>query len=107
MVNYALLFLAGALLCNCIPHLVAALQGKTFPTPFSRPRGVGKSNSITNLFWGFCNLAVGSLIVNKRAEHQSMTLGLMTLSVGFLIAGMYISVHFSKMRRPGDSKPTR
>jgi len=41
--SYAVIFFAGAFLCNCIPHLCAGLQGMPFPTPFAKPRGIGKS----------------------------------------------------------------
>jgi hypothetical protein len=51
------IFLAGALLCNRIPHLAAGLQGRPFPALFAKPRGVGRSSAPVNVLWGTANLA--------------------------------------------------
>jgi len=60
--NYVAVFFAGAILCNCIPHLTAGLQGVPFPTPFARPRGVGTSSPFANFLWGAFNLGAGLAI---------------------------------------------
>ncbi len=46
IMDYLAILLAGALVCNCIPHLTAGLQGQNFPTPFAKPRGVGNSAAV-------------------------------------------------------------
>ncbi|KVM73492.1 hypothetical protein WJ59_02595 [Burkholderia gladioli] len=92
-------FLAGAFLCNCIPHLVAGLQGRPFPTPFATPRGVGLSSPLVNFLWGAFNLAVGLL----RFERFPISLGLnpecVAMALGALLLGIYLSRHFGKVRR--------
>lgn len=50
--KFVAFFLAGALLCNGIPHLSSGLTGSPFPTPFAKPRGVGASPPLVNFFWG-------------------------------------------------------
>ncbi len=64
--TYLLLFLAGALLCNAIPHLAAGLRGEPFPTPFAKPRGVGLSPPLVNFLWGLLNLVVGLWLAAER-----------------------------------------
>ena len=64
--NYAATFLAGAFLCNCIPHLGAGLQGIPFPTPFAKPRGIGNSSPLVNFLWGVFNLCVGLYLLSRQ-----------------------------------------
>ncbi len=99
--TYALLVFAGTLLCNCIPHLAAGLQGVSFPTPFAKPRGIGKSSPLMNFVWGAFNLIVGTVITSRCLTLQGPGLGFLALMTGFLAAGAYVSLHFSKVRRDG------
>jgi hypothetical protein len=62
--EYVCHFFAGAFLCNCIPHLVAGLQGAPFPTPFAKPRGVGNSSPPVNFLWGSFNLPAGVALLS-------------------------------------------
>lgn len=95
--GYVMLFLAGALLCNAIPHLVAGLQGRTFPTPFAQPRGVGPSPAFTNFLWGSANLLV-AIFLMTRTWADNLPHGLMVAAVGFLAIGAFCSRHFAKVR---------
>jgi len=99
MAEFALFF-SGAFLCNCVPHLVAGLMGEAFPTPFAKPRGVGDSPAVVNVVWGFFNLVVGVLLF-RASEHLS-TLQLMSLLAGAMAMGIFLALHFSrvKARRP-------
>ncbi|BEU28509.1 hypothetical protein [Paraburkholderia sp. 22B1P] len=97
--HYVTLFLAGAFLCNCIPHLAVGLQGTPFPTPFAKPRGVGNSSPLVNFLWGSANL----LIAVTRLVRHPVTLGVnpecLSLALGALLLGCYLSRHFGKVRR--------
>ena len=96
--TYLLLFLAGAFLCNFIPHLVAGLQGREFPTPFARPRGVGSSPPLVNFAWGSANLILGLLILSGRLPFDNPVPDGIALALGFLAIGAYLSSHFGKVR---------
>ena len=96
--TYLLLFLAGAFLCNFIPHLVAALQGVEFPTPFARPRGVGSSPPLVNFAWGSANLLLGVLIMSGRVPFDEPVPDSLAFALGFLATGAYLSLHFGKVR---------
>ena len=102
--TYALLVLAGMLLCNCIPHLAAGLRGEAFPTPFASPPGKGLSPPVLNFVWGTANLLFGISLL-PRLDEVDPRLGRLALLVGFLLLGLYLSRHFGQVRaarRDGD-----
>jgi hypothetical protein len=101
-VTYALLVLAGALLCNCIPHLASGLRGEAFPTPFAPrtsdgPPGKGVSPPVINFVWGAANLLIGISLL-PRLDDVDPRLGRLALLVGFLLIGLYLSRHFGQVR---------
>jgi hypothetical protein len=96
--SYIATFLAGALLCNCIPHLVCALQGMPFPTPFAKPRGVGDSSPLVNFLWGACNLLVGAIILSIYPVVVGLRLDFAALVAGALLLGTSLSLHFGRVR---------
>ncbi len=96
--SYVALFFAGALLCNCVPHLCSGLQGASFPTPFARPRGVGASSAIVNFFWGAANLLTATHLLSRHPTEVGFNPNFLTLVVGALLMGTYLSVHFAKVR---------
>ncbi len=96
--HYLLLFLAGALITNSIPHLASGLRGEPFPTPFAKPRGVGNSSSLTNFLWGYVNAGVGLALVLhwfSPVDHKSE---FAAIGAGALAIGLYLAVHFGKVR---------
>lgn len=96
--NYFLINLAGAFLCNCIPHLAAGLQGAPFPTPFAKPRGVGNSSSLVNFLWGTFNLVVGIALLVTSQMQLGLNAESGVLLAGFLALGLYLSIHFGRVR---------
>ena len=92
------LFFVGALFCNCIPHLVAGLQGSRFPTPFARPRGVGTSSALVNFIWGACNLCTALSILVRRPFEIGLNFQCLALAAGALLLGIYLSRRFAKIR---------
>lgn len=98
--EYVAHFFAGAFLCNCVPHLVSALQGSPFPTPFARPHGVGLSSPLMNFAWGFANLLVGLALAAVWPVQFGLNAPLMVL-LGVGVVGIFSSVHFGKVRRNG------
>src|ERR671936_355894 len=57
---YVARFFAGAFLANAVPHFVAGVQGRRFPSPFASPPGRGESSPVVNVVWGAANAAAGS-----------------------------------------------
>jgi hypothetical protein len=98
IVQPLLLFLAGALLCNALPHLAAGVRGEPFPTPFATPPGKGDSSPVVNVLWGSFNLAAGLALLLTRLPAAGSTSGLIAIAAGWLVAGVFAAQRNS---RPG------
>jgi hypothetical protein len=92
---YGLLFLAGALICNGLPHLLSGLRGEAFYTPWAQPRGVGKSPAIENFLWGCFSLFLG-LFLARHARPMFLPGGPLALLAGFVAAGCGLSIIFAR-----------
>jgi hypothetical protein len=103
---HPLLFPAGLLLCNSVPHLCAGLQGRPFPTPFARPRGVGDSPPWANVLWGAANLTVGVILLARHIDSLGLNVNGALLLAGVLAAGGYLSHHFGRVMRGRATPPT-
>jgi hypothetical protein len=90
---------AGLFLCNCIPHLCSGLRGESFPSPFAKPPGVGKSSALTNTLWGSFNLIIGFLFLHLSPIQPAFNLESLLFLVGFVGIGLPLSVHFAKVRK--------
>ncbi|HEY2257521.1 MAG TPA: hypothetical protein VGI11_17940 [Variovorax sp.] len=97
-------FFAGAFLCNCVPHLVAGLQGAAFPTPFATPRGVGESSALVNFLWGLLNLVAGLFLLWLHPLALNPGPSALLFLLGALLLGCYLAIHFGKVRA---ERPTR
>ena len=97
--NYVALLLAGALLCNCVPHLAAGLQGLPFPTPFARPRGIGNSSPLLNFLWGAFNVFAGLAILSYHPVALAPNYDCLAIAAGALLLGTYLSRHFDEVRK--------
>ena len=91
-------FFAGAFLCNCLPHLLAGLQGAPFPSPFARPPGVGDSSPLVNVLWGAFNLLAGLALLAWRPVTIGFHPEFAALAVGFVALGVSMARHFGQVR---------
>lgn len=94
-------FFAGALLCNSVPHLMAGLQGRKFPTPFAIPATIGYSSALTNVFWGVFNAVVGLLLVSAAPVTVGLNAGCISALLGALGVGAFIARHFGRVTAGG------
>jgi len=99
--QYVADFFAGVLLFNCIPHMVCAMQGSAFPSPFSKPRGVGLSAPVVNFGWGFFNLLASLLLLWRCPIQIDFSPPFLAFLSGAAVLGIYASIHFGKVRRNG------
>lgn len=95
---YLTLFLAGALLCNALPHLMSGLRGETFFTPWAKPRGIGRSSAVENVLWGSANLLVAVYLLTHRLG-ENIPHGLVAVAAGFLFAGCGLALIFSRRQQ--------
>ena len=90
--DYIAGFFAGAFLANTVPHFVQGISGNKFPTPFSKPRGIGPSSPLTNMIWSLINLLVGYLLLTISKEMYSVFAGIAVL-------GIWMSIHFQSRHK--------
>ncbi|TWB39067.1 hypothetical protein [Nitrospirillum pindoramense] len=95
--DYVALFFAGAFLCNGIPHLVAGLHGRPFPTPFAKPPAVGDSPPLVNFLWGFANIVIGLALWSLYPVTAVLTPDFGVAALGALGTGVGLTLHFAKV----------
>jgi hypothetical protein len=88
-------FFAGAFLINAVPHLVNGLSGRSFPSPFASPPGVGDSPALVNVLWGFANLVIGyGLLAGVGPFTFCLSLDALAVVLGALVMGWRLASHF-------------
>ncbi len=92
-------FFAGLFLCNGVPHTVAGLSGRSFPTPFAKPPGKGLSSPLVNFLWGNANLMAGLLLLHWRPVGWQFGLSFLCFALGALVMGVILSQHFGRVMR--------
>jgi hypothetical protein len=95
--NLFLQFLAGACLCNFIPHLAAGLQGQCFPTPFARLHGSRVSSPVANVLWGSFNLGAGIALLHAHPIALELSAPLFSFAIGFVSLGVFLAWHFNRV----------
>ncbi|WP_345799996.1 hypothetical protein AAIB33_10965 [Microbacterium sp. AZCO] len=88
----------AALLVNAVPHGVAGIQGRPFPTPFADPPGVGMSAPVVNVAWSTANAVAGGLLVARgiRTPGQWVAAALAATCMALVLA-----FHFGDVMRGG------
>ncbi|HTJ11302.1 MAG TPA: hypothetical protein VL547_04735 [Dinghuibacter sp.] len=94
--NYVAAFFSGAFLANFVPHFVAGIQGNTFPSPFSKPRGIGPSSPTVNVIWGIVNLAAGCLLFKSGHVGGGDWCAVIAFFAGLALLSVMMSRHFQK-----------
>ena len=88
----------GACFTNAIPHLASGLTGRSFPSLFSRPIGVGLSSPTVNFLWGWVNLILGYLLIFRVGEFSLRSnAGVLSAAVGSLLIGLSLAHQFGKL----------
>ena len=103
VLHLAAWFFAGGLLINTLPHLIAGLQGRAFQSPFAKPPGIGLSSPLSNVLWGFANLAVAwALFTQVGGFELGDPIHAGVAAAGGLFSGVFLARHFGKLH--GDGK---
>ena len=96
---YPICFFIGAFAANGIPHLVEGVAGRPFPSPFSKPPGVGDSSPLVNAIWGWANVVVaGVLAWIFEPRGASAGLGWIVVAIGALTMAVFLARHFGHVR---------
>jgi len=87
----------GMFLANAVPHLVAALMGRPFQTPFARPPGQGLSSSLVNGLWGVANLVIAWLLLCRVGDFDlEEPVEASAFGAGILLTVVFLSRRFGR-----------
>ena len=92
-------FFGGAFLANFVPHFVAGVSGRAFPSPFGKPPFRGPSSPAVNVLWGLFNLAVAyALLVVVGSFDLRRVADVAISAAGFGLASVGISRTVSRLQ---------
>jgi hypothetical protein len=97
--QYLAVFFAGAFWANAVPHFVHGISGNRFPTPFSKPRGVGLSSSTTNVVWALLNMVIGYLLSRSGKTDSDHPGSLLVCFIGIAVMGILLSIRFKSKHK--------
>jgi hypothetical protein len=97
--QYLAAFFAGAFFSNAVPHFVQGISGNQFPTPFSKPSGIGLSSPTTNVIWALFNLAIGYLLFTIGKSDNAHPLSLIVFFAGISAMGIFSSIGFKNKHK--------
>jgi hypothetical protein len=92
-------FFGGAFLANFVPHFVAGVSGRSFPSPFAQPPFRGLSSPAVNVLWGLFNLVVAYalLVVVGSFELRRVT-DVLISTAGFGLASVGLARKLSRLQ---------
>lgn len=93
-------FFGGVFLANFVPHFVAGISGRPFPSPFARPPFKGLSSPIANVLWGLGNLVVAYGLLVPVGGLDPRDVSQVAISVaGFGLAAIGIARSLGRLER--------
>lgn len=92
-------FFGGVFLANFVPHFVAGVSGRPFPSPFATPPFRGLSSPVVNVLWGLINLAVayGLLVLVGSLEPHEVS-QVSVAAAGFGLASIGIARSLGRLQ---------
>ncbi|WP_114239717.1 hypothetical protein [Dyella sp. C9] len=99
-------FFGGFFLANAWPHLLSGMMGRSFPSPFAKPRGRGPSSPTVNVLWAFANLVFAYLLTVRVGNFQwHDASSVIALGVGALLCALYLAHHFGQVFEGRQTDP--
>ena len=96
--HYVAYFFGGVFLVNAVPHFTNGVSGRSFPTPFASPPGVGQSPGWVNVLWGLFNLLIGYLLICRVGTFElRRTRDLLVVGIGALLMGVMLARAFGRV----------
>jgi hypothetical protein len=98
---YPACFLGGAFLANFVPHFVAGVSGRSFPSPFGTPPFRGLSSPEVNVLWGLFNAGLAYLLLVLVADFElTRTPVVAVAALGFTLASVGLSRKLGRLLGP-------
>ena len=92
------IFFGGMFFVNALPHFVAGVQGRKFPTPFGKPSGIGESSALVNVIWGAFNFGVAYLLLCEVGAFDLRSpMQFMIAAAGGLAIAVFSAQHFGQV----------
>lgn len=103
--HYISYFFGGAFLANAIPHIVSAMMGRAFQSPFAKPPGEGLSSSTVNIVWGFFNAMVAYLLIFHVGNFDLRSIpSVFSVGIGGFLIALFSARHFGRFH--GGNSPS-
>jgi hypothetical protein len=96
--HYPAFFLGGIFLANFVPHFVAGVSGRRFPSPFATPPFQGFSSPVVNVLWGLSNLCAAYLLLMLANFEPRRTLDVGITALGFTLASIGLAQRLGRLR---------
>jgi hypothetical protein len=93
--HLVLAFLAGAIGANGVPHYVAGVMGRKFPTPFSGGAGT-LDGAVRNVGWGAFNFALAGVFLWLTAASFGSVAYWAIFVIGALAMSLGLAFVFSR-----------
>src|SRR5262245_8422698 len=91
-------FFGGAFVANALPHLLAALRGRPFPTPFATPPFRALSSPRVNAAWSAANLGVAFVLLVRIGPLDIASVSDVTACLlGFVLMAFQVSRSLSRI----------
>ena len=97
--HYLAALFSGAFAANFVPHFVHGSSGNRFPTPFSKPRGVGLSSPTVNVLWALFNLLAACLLYIAAPLDRAHPLLLLAFFIGISLLSLGSSIRFQSKHK--------
>ena len=95
--GYLTCFVSGLFLANCVPHLIAGICGRRFPTPFAKPPGKGLSSAVVNVIWGLLNLGAGIALAQVEGHPFFDWISNMCFFAGLSVMALILGIYFQRL----------
>ena len=95
--KFALLFIAGLIFANGIPHFVNGISGKRFNLP---PRGVRIGSAAVNVLWGWFNFVLATIVIGFAVGWDTETvISAASILFGVLVCALVLSKTFGDKKK--------
>ena len=106
LLSFVAYIFGGIFAANAVPHFVAGVMGRAFPSPFAKPFGKGLSSPTVNVFWGFGNMVLAYLLLAHVGVFQARAASdIAAFGLGVLVNSLGLARYFG--RGHGSDAPSR